>query len=183
MKKRTKLAIGAAGLAATIALTGVGLSNAHDRWSGSESYRSGGAGYGHEGHGKHGGRHGKGHKMMRRMMEQFDANEDRSLTQAEIDQGRAEQLAKFDSDKDGKLSLQEFEALWLEMSRSRMVDRFQNLDEDGDAEVTSGEYLEPFANMVERHDRNGDGTLSKDDRRKKAWRSGNNRDSKRSEAE
>ena len=170
MKKSTKLAIGAAGLAATIALTGVGLSNAHDRWSGGEGHRGGSAAYGHDGHGQHGGRHGKGRKMMRRMMEQFDANADGSLTQSEIDQGRTEQMAKYDSDKDGNLSLQEFEALWLERMRPRMVDRFQNLDEDGDATVTSAEFLDPFANMVERHDRNGDGALSKDDRRKRGWR-------------
>lgn len=170
MKKRTKIAVGAAGLAATIALAGVGLSNAHERWN------DGGHG-GYHGQGFHGdsmhkghGRHGKRAKMMRRMMERFDTNSDGSLTQSEIDQGRAEQLAKYDSDQDGNLSLQEFEALWLEMARPRMVDRFQNLDEDGDAKVTSAEFLDPFANVVERHDRNGDGALSKDDRRKRGWR-------------
>ena len=170
MKKRTKLAIGAAGLAATIALAGVGLSNAHDRWSGGGQGGYHGQDFHGDGmHGKH-GRHGKRGKMMRRMMEQFDANGDGSLTQVEIDQGRTEQLAKYDSDQDGNLSLEEFEALWLEMLRPRMVDRFQDLDEDGDSKVTSAEFLDPFANVVERHDRNGDGVLSRDDRRKRGWR-------------
>lgn len=170
MKKTTKFAIGAAGLAATIALAGVGLSNAHERWSdgGPRGY------HGQEMHGdgmqKGHGHHGKRGKMMRRMMERFDANADGSLTQAEIDQGRSEQLAKYDSNQDGNLSLQEFEALWLERMLPRMVDRFQDLDENGDSEVTAEEFLDPFANVVERHDRNGDGALSKEDRRKRGWR-------------
>lgn len=104
------------------------------------------------------------------MMEQFDANGDASLTQEEIDAGRQQQLAKYDSDKDGTLNLEEYQVLWMDMNRSRIVDRFQRLDEDGDAIVTSGEFLDPFANAVERHDRNGDGALSKDDRRKKSGR-------------
>lgn len=167
MKKTTKLAVAAVSVAVTIGLAGAGLSSAHERWQGSKGFH---AAHGHGGQGQYGGRQGKGQKMMGRMMKQFDANGDGSLTQAEIDAGRQQQLAQYDIDKDGTLSLQEFQVLWMEMNRSRMVDRFQRLDEDGDATVTAGEFLDPFADVVERRDRNGDGVLSKDDRGKKAGR-------------
>ena len=85
------------------------------------------------------------------------------LTQEEIDTTRNQRMAEFDRDQDGTLSLEEFEALWLDLMRPRMVDRFQHLDDDGDAVVTLEEFTEPFANVVERRDRNGDGTLSRDD--------------------
>lgn len=181
MKKTTMLTVAAVSLVATIGLAGAGLSNAHERWSGQDGSRGGSSAYGHGSEGQHGGRHGKGHKKMVRMMKQFDADGDGSLTQAEIDAGRQQQLAQYDSDKDGTLSLQEYQVFWMEMNRSRMVDRFQRLDDDGDAIVTSAEFLDPFANAVERHDRNGDGALSKDDRRKKSGRG--NRDGNGKKAE
>lgn len=99
------------------------------------------------------------------MMEQFDANKDGNLTQAEIDQARKEKLAKFDANKDGKLNLKEFEALWLDTTRQQMVRSFQHLDADGDAIVTLDEYTKPYQQMVRRHDRNNDGQLKQDDRR------------------
>ena len=120
------------------------------------------------GSGKHGDRHGgHGPRGGVHMMDQFDANEDGKLTQAEIDQARQERLAKFDSDKDGKLNLQEFEALWLDFTRERMVRSFQRLDRDGDAIVTQDEYLEPTKNMVVRMDRNDDGEISRDDMKRR----------------
>ena len=44
--------------------------------------------------------------------ERFDSDGDGPLTQAEIDAGRAAQLAGFDTDGDGALTLQEYQALW-----------------------------------------------------------------------
>lgn len=117
--------------------------------------------------GRHGPRHGfgpgGGHHRAFAMMERHDANDDGKLTQAEIDQVRKERLATFDTDKDGKLNLAEFEALWLDFTRKRMVDAFQRLDEDGDAQVTETEYLEPTKRIVARMDRNDDGELSRED--------------------
>ncbi|WP_179954149.1 EF-hand domain-containing protein [Denitrobaculum tricleocarpae] len=176
MKRTTKLSVAGVSLVLVLGLAGAGLSNAHDRWSGYGGSKGGSVAYAHGQGGHFGGQRAKGRKMMRRMMQSFDANEDGSLTQAEIDTGRQQQLAQYDSDNDGTLSLEEFQVFWMEMNRSRMVDRFQRLDEDGDAIVTAGEFLEPFANAVERHDRNGDGVLSKDDRRKKGGRGQRNPD-------
>ncbi len=100
------------------------------------------------------------------MIENFDSNGDGQLTQAEIDAVRADRFAEFDTDGNGELTLSEYEALWLDAMRERMVDRFQSLDDDGDAIVTTGEFVDPFAAVVSRMDRNDDGVLSLDDMRR-----------------
>ena len=51
-----------------------------------------------------------------------------------------------------------------------MVRSFQRLDEDGDATVTLDEYVAPMSKIVERRDRNGDGALSREDRKRKHHR-------------
>lgn len=136
--------------------------------------------YGMRGHrGMRGGRgmrsgwgmRGGGGPRLERLLERFDTDKDGRLTQAELDDARKTLLAKHDADKDGKLTIAEFEALWLEFSRPRMVRNFQGLDRDGDAGVTVEEFLRPYADTVERMDRNGDGTVSRDDRRGRGgWR-------------
>ncbi|MEQ8248300.1 MAG: hypothetical protein RID42_11545 [Alphaproteobacteria bacterium] len=106
----------------------------------------------------HGGAgHGAG------LLETFDSNNDGQLTQAEIDTFRTDRLAKFDTDGNGTLSLQEYQALWLDAYRERMVDEFQRHDDDGDSIVTAEEFSEPYANLVSRMDRNGDGVLNADE--------------------
>ena len=122
-------------------------------------------------HGQNYGRHGKmgRHGMMGRhakmrgrgLMAIFDSDKDGRLTQAEIDKSRADRLAKFDKDGNGSPNLSEYQALWLAAMRERMVDRFQDLDADGDAVVTAQEFKRPFANLVRRMDRDGDGVLTR----------------------
>ncbi len=109
---------------------------------------------------------GDGNGRMIERMTMWDANEDGQVTQAEIDGFRAARLAEFDADKNGTLSLQEYEQLWLDAMRERMVDQFQRHDDDGDGAVTTAEFGEDFAGMVERMDRNDDGVLSEDDARR-----------------
>jgi len=111
-------------------------------------------------------RGGRGGNRMGQMMENFDTNGDGQLTQEEIDTARAAKLAEFDADGDGQLTLEEYQALWLDAMRERMVDRFQSHDDDGDGQVTVEEFNEDFANIVDRMDRNDDGVLSSDDRRR-----------------
>jgi Ca2+-binding EF-hand superfamily protein len=115
--------------------------------------------------GYHGGHHG-GAGRHERMIEQFDVNQDGTITQVEIDQVRRDRLAAYDQNDDGSLTLKEYQALWLDAMRERMVDRFQDLDDDGDAIVTVEEFVEPFGSMVGRLDRNGDGALSRNDMRR-----------------
>lgn len=119
------------------------------------------------GHGRHGDREGwregRGGNMLKRL-EELDTNKDGALTQTEIDQFRQDQITRFDTDKDGTLSLEEYQGLWLERMRERMVDAFQAHDDDGDGKVTPAEFNERFADLVRRHDRNGDGKVDQADR-------------------
>ena len=102
-------------------------------------------------------------------MEMFDSSDtdgDGKLTQAEIDQVRNDRHAVHDANADGKLGLEEFAGLWRETTRPLTVRAFQMLDTDGDAVITRSEYDRPLANIVERLDRDGDGRLSQNDRRR-----------------
>jgi Ca2+-binding EF-hand superfamily protein len=94
------------------------------------------------------------------MLEQFDRSGDGQVSQDDIDAVRGERLAAFDTDGDGVLSLAEYQLLWLDAMRPRMVRSFQRLDADGDAIVTVDEFQEPFAGMVARLDADGDGMIN-----------------------
>ncbi|MEZ5865414.1 MAG: EF-hand domain-containing protein [Geminicoccaceae bacterium] len=97
------------------------------------------------------------------MMQSFDRDGDGSFTQEDVDVVRAQRFAEFDTNGDGALSLEEYEALWLDAMRERMVRGFQLHDRDGDALVTVEEFTLTTGNLVERHDRNGDGVVSRDE--------------------
>ncbi len=129
----------------------------------------GGAVAGHKQHKRGWGMHGGGHGMQHRVkkfVKRYDANKDGEITQQEIDTNRTDWHKKFDTDGNGTLSLTEFGDLWLEAKRRRMVRAFQHFDEDGSGTVTLDEYTEPLSRIVERMDRNGDGVLSRKDRRR-----------------
>ncbi|MEM8787488.1 MAG: hypothetical protein AAGE76_04425 [Pseudomonadota bacterium] len=98
-----------------------------------------------------------------RLLETYDTDGDGGVTQGEIDAARSAQLAEFDGDGDGQLTLAEYEALWLDVMRERMVDRFQAHDDNGDGAVTVAEFGEEFTRLIETRDRNGDGILNRDD--------------------
>ena len=98
------------------------------------------------------------------MFDAVDADGDGKLTQAEIDKARDDRHAAHDADGDGNLSLEEFAGLWHDTTRPLTVRAFQVLDTDGDAVVTRAEYDRPLAGIVERLDRDGDGSLSMRDR-------------------
>ncbi len=153
MQNKTKLMLAGA-LAAVIAVSGA--ASAHRIKHG--GMQGGGM---HEG-GMEQGRHGGG--MMRGMLERYDANKDGNISKDEVDQNRTSWLTEFDTDKNGTLSLQEFQALWLKARNEEMVREFQQFDKDGNGQVTLDEYKEPVDQMVTRMDRNGDGMIGKDDR-------------------
>lgn len=166
MKTTSRIAFAAAAL---IAVGALGTTAYAYRDGGHGGYHGGGHGMGHGGYHKrgHGMRHGR-HGMrrhMKHMMERYDANKDGKVTQDEINSNREAWLKEFDADNNGQLSLDEFKQLYLKARERRIVREFQRFDTDGNAGVTLEEYQEPLAEMVERHDRNGDGALSRDDRR------------------
>ncbi len=156
MKKGIKITIAAV---AVVLVAGAGLSVA--------SHASGGYGYAKE----HGWRHGGGFSRGIALFERLDGDKNGTVTQAEITKARGDQLAKFDTDGNGKLALKEFQALWLERMHPRMVDQFQRLDNDGDAIVTGEEFNRPLTFMMRRLDRNNDGQITKNEIRSRRYKS------------
>jgi len=120
---------------------------------------------GHDGgrQGMMGGGSFKGAKRMMHMMETYDSNGDGALTLDEVTAERARKFKEFDKNADGTLDLSEYQALWADAMRERMVDRFQKHDDDGDGKVTEEEFSKRFSRMMTWMDRNGDGKFDRDD--------------------
>ena len=114
--------------------------------------------HGHRG--RHHGRRGMGRAMMRDVFEQVDADGDGRVTRAEIDAWRTAQVARADTGGDGALSLEEFDALYRQFTRTRMVRAFQRIDRDGDGLIDASEIERRLERMIERMDRDGDGVLT-----------------------
>jgi hypothetical protein len=112
----------------------------------------------HRGHGSHG-------SPGQSLFDTFDANQDGTLTQAEVDQARQAKLAEFDSDGNGSLSLEEYQALWMDAMRERMVDRFQGHDDDGDGLVTAEEFGMDYSRIISRLDQDGNGEVTMEELR------------------
>ncbi|WP_068114374.1 EF-hand domain-containing protein [Tropicimonas marinistellae] len=111
----------------------------------------------------HGGGHfgGRiGSEMFTTLFNQIDANNDGSVTQEEVDAFRAAKVSEADASGDGGLSIEEFDTLYREFTRSRMVDAFQDLDADGDGVISVEEMDARFGDVVERMDRDDDGALT-----------------------
>lgn len=115
--------------------------------------------------GGHGGRGGPGGgDLLRGVLTQADADADGAVTQEEVDAARASLVGGADASGEGDLSLKEFETVYLQLVRAQMVDAFQDLDEDGDAQVTAAELDTRLSGVVARMDQDGDGALSQADR-------------------
>lgn len=110
------------------------------------------------GHPPHGGHH-------MQLIMQMDADQNGTITQVEIDAAQQQLFSEFDDDNSATLGLNEFEQLWMQRMRHRMVDKFQRLDEDGDGQVTRAEFDAPLNNLLTRRDQNNDGVLSQDELR------------------
>jgi hypothetical protein len=123
-----------------------------------------GASVAQSGFGRH-GHMGMMHGIGLDMLQKLDTNADGGLSQEEIDAAVNARFSEFDANKDGKLALVEFEALWADLTRPVAVRAFQFLDPDGDAAVSKEELDDRFGAVVARWDHNDDGVLSRDDRR------------------
>ncbi len=109
------------------------------------------------------GPHGPGGRGPAQMIKNLDANEDGSVTRSEADGVVSTEMGRHDGDRDGVLSLDEFEAFWVARQRERMVRRFQHLDRDGDGQVTVEEAQAPVEHLFDRLDENGDETLTREE--------------------
>lgn len=180
----TKLISGGAALVALAVALPLTYASAddgrHNRHGGGGQMMHGAEMGGHGAGGRH-GRRGGAKIRLQKALDRFDVNGDGSISQDEIDQVRSERLKSFDKDGDGALSIAEYEALWLDAMRKRMVRAFQKHDRDGDGMVTVEEFTESTRFMVLRRDRNEDGVLNKDDLKQMGRRGKGARHGKRME--
>jgi len=108
--------------------------------------------------------------------EELDLDKDGKITQAEARKARNTKLKSYDSNRDGQLSLDEYQAYWAAKRHGQMVDAFQELDEDGDAKVTAEEFAAPavkrakmqtrILHMAEEHKNKGSKSKGKKRKRK-----------------
>ena len=87
---------------------------------------------------------------MGKAMRAFDTNADGTLSAEEVSAGIMGEVATYDADKNGTLSLAEFEALHAAHTRSMMVRALQMHDADGDGQVTEAE-MTAMATMRQAH--------------------------------
>ncbi|MEI4233204.1 EF-hand domain-containing protein [Roseovarius sp. D22-M7] len=85
--------------------------------------------------------------MMGSMLGSFDDDNDGKVSPDEMREGLTARLQEFDSDGDGTMNLEEFEAFHAAMIRNMVVDHFQALDEDGDGQITGDEMTAPADRM------------------------------------
>lgn len=145
MKTKSKIIIGTAALAVVIGISAAGTTH---------------AGYRSSHHGGSWGSHGDRQNML---FERFDANQDGKITKLEIEARRKQTMDKHDADKSGDLSLGEFQGVFNEIMRQRMVRMFQRLDRDGDGKVTENEIARRLDRMMGWLDRDKDGVIEKDE--------------------
>jgi hypothetical protein len=106
-----------------------------------------------------------GMPLLDNLFERADADHDGKLTKAELDAFAADALKRFDKDGDGRLSLDEFQGLWLELTRPLEVRAFQFLDRNGEGKVTAQELQRPLDRFFEHLDRKGAGYVTEDELR------------------
>ncbi|MBA5779103.1 EF-hand domain-containing protein [Stappia sp. F7233] len=121
---------------------------------------------GRRGEGRH---HGGGHHrgMMGGaifFMDTFDTDKDGKVTQAEIDAVVTERFGKADTNGDGGVTLEEFKPAFADTFAERRVRSFQRLDRDGDGKVTEAEFARRGERQFARLDRDDDDSIESDDR-------------------
>lgn len=130
----------------------------------------GGGGYGPGGGGPHGfhGRHWGGSNgvppaMVERMFANHDANQDGTITRDEMLQGPGGFLLGADTDKDGRVSREEMKARILQQVETRLEQKMQRMDRDGDGYVDMDQATNWRLQRFNHLDRNQDGKLTRDE--------------------
>lgn len=108
-----------------------------------------------------------GHAMMMGpalgLFDEADADRNGTVTKAELDAFGGDRLKRFDADGNGELSLDEFQGLWVELTRPVRVRAFQFVDADGNGQITTAEMQKPLDMALQRMDRNDDGSIARDE--------------------
>ncbi|WP_428650099.1 EF-hand domain-containing protein [Roseibium sp.] len=122
----------------------------------------------HGPHGMHPGRGGHG----RMFLEMFDTDADGKVTREEFDARRTELFALADTDGSGSFTLADFGPLWLAVNESRIVHMFQRADADGSLGITAEEAEKHMDRMMDHADRNRDGVITEADFKhgKRGWK-------------
>lgn len=98
-----------------------------------------------------------------KMLQQFDTDKDGKISRDEFAAKRAKGFARFDTNKDGSLSLEEFKASCKnERCTQSKTKQFAKLDKNSDSAVTKDEFARMTA-MFDKLDVNKDGYLSDDE--------------------
>ncbi len=108
---------------------------------------------------KHGGYGGS--SKISKILKEIDQNNDDAISREEVTIWQENKISNFDKNSDSAIDLSEFEGLWLKRSRNRMVDKFQNLDDNGDGKVTIDELSERVNRIFDMLDDNDDGIVTK----------------------
>ncbi len=98
------------------------------------------------------------------MFDRFDANQDGTITQEEVEQAKADQFATMDADGDGELTQIEIEEGRQKLKEERKAERFSRLDKNGNGALSLDEFdMGRSGDLFERFDDNKDGAISKDE--------------------
>ena len=96
-------------------------------------------------------------------MKRFDLNNDGKVTQEEIDKAKTDLFAKYDTDGNGVLSLEEWQAMRQDRMKERMAEHFKRQDSNGDGGISQEEFMARAQHMMERMDHNGDHAIEADE--------------------
>jgi len=123
------------------------------------------------GRGSFGHHHGFGGPA-RMVLGVFDTDGDGKVTREEFDARGVELFALADTNGSGSFTLEDFGPLWLALNEDRVVGRFQRMDTDGSLGVSAEEHGARTERMMDWLDRNDDGVITDADFKGRGGRKG-----------
>ena len=100
---------------------------------------------------------------MKGPMQAIDADQNGEITKQELDTFQQQHFSKSDTDGDGQISADEFQAAKERMQQERIQKHFERMDKDGNGTLSQEELQSKFQKYFEKCDKNSDDVLSKDE--------------------